>query len=81
MMEPQQQIVYYVPQRSTTDNAVSVAVILFTLMIWTLPVLLVGGIISLAMLTSGGAWIVYGFVGGLLSLAVAGLPLYLAFKL
>lgn len=78
----EQQIVYYVPQRTTTDNAVSVLMVILTLAFWTLPGYFVGGIVSLMLMASGDAGgVIVGLIVGVVALVIATLPLWLVTKL
>lgn len=78
----EQQIVYYVPQRTTTDNAVSVLMVILTLVFWTFPGYFVGGIVSLMFMASGDAGgVIVGLIVGVMALVIATLPLWLVTKL
>lgn len=82
MSEGQAPVVYVVQERSTTtDNAVTMILVLLALFLWTLPVGGVGAIFSLMVAMQGGFAIFLGILGGLAAVAVATLPLWVISQL
>lgn len=82
MSEGQAPVVYVVQERSTTtDNAVTMALVLMALFLWTLPVGGAGMILSLMVALQGGLAIAFGVAAALATVVVAAVPLWIIYRL